>query len=141
MPQLLLLYLCIWMTLLSLGLMTLTLWHLFKLWVSIFLLRILAHYIFFLGIEVARTDSGLFLSRHNYIHDLLHCTNMHQSKSISTPMLLSDKLSAIIGCTFDDLHWYCSVVVSHPYFAFTIPNISFDVNCVCQYMHNPHLPH
>ncbi|XP_041009156.1 uncharacterized mitochondrial protein AtMg00810-like [Juglans microcarpa x Juglans regia] len=99
----------------------------------------LLHY--FLGIEVHRTSSGLFLSQTKYITDLLKRTNMHNCKAVSTPMSSSEKLTVLDGCTYEDPQWYRSVVGSLQYLAFTRLDISFAVNRVCQFMHNPRLPH
>ncbi|KAF5470623.1 hypothetical protein F2P56_011125 [Juglans regia] len=56
-------------------------------------------------------------------------------------MSTSVKLTALDGCSFEDPSLYRSVVGSLQYLAFTRPDISYAVNCVCQYMHSPRLPH
>ncbi|XP_042983205.1 uncharacterized mitochondrial protein AtMg00810-like [Carya illinoinensis] len=66
---------------------------------------------------------------------------MHNSKAVSTPMSVSSKISAFDGSSFEDPHLYRSVVGSLQYLSFTRPDISFAVNKVCQYMHNPKIPH
>lgn len=66
---------------------------------------------------------------------------MHNSKVVSTPMSTIEKLTAFDGNTFKDPPWYHSVVGSLQYLAFIRPDISYVVNCVCQYMHSPRLPH
>lgn len=96
---------------------------------------------FFLGIEVTRNNAGLFLAQNKYISDLLLKTNMHNCISISTPMYVSKYFFAIDGNAFEDPQWYRSVVGSLQYLAFTRLDISFAVNCVCQFMRNPHLTH
>ncbi|KAF5470864.1 hypothetical protein F2P56_011352 [Juglans regia] len=96
---------------------------------------------YFLGIEVTRTPSGLCLSQSKYKTDLLHRTNMHQSKPVTTPMASSTRLTALEGSSFEDPQLYRSVVGSLQYLSFTRPDISFAVNRVCQYMHHPRLPH
>lgn len=97
--------------------------------------------LFLLGIEVARITSGFFLLQSKYISDLLHCTNIHNSKSISTTISIIEKLTALDGCTFEYLQCYRSVVDSIQYLIFTRPDISFVMNRVCQYMHHPCLPY
>lgn len=108
---------------------------------SIFLVKNLGPLHYFLGIELIRTSSGLFLSQSKYISDLLKRTNMHLSKFVSTPMTTSKPLNSLDGCTFDDPQLYRSVVGSLQYLAFTRPNVSSAINRVCQYMHNPSLSH
>lgn len=78
---------------------------------------------YFLGIEVTRSASGLYLSQCKYISNLLVHINMHQSKPVSTHMPFSLKLSTVDGCSFDDPHLYQSVVGSLQYLAFTKPDI------------------
>jgi hypothetical protein len=43
----------------------------------------------FLGVEIIPTNSGLFLTQHHYIRDILHRANMTDSKPVSTPMATS----------------------------------------------------
>lgn len=57
----------------------------------------------FLGIEVHQNTSSTFLSRSKYIIDLFSKTNMHHSKSVSTPTSSSEKLTLLDGPTFEDL--------------------------------------
>lgn len=80
-----------------------------------FIVKDLGHLYFFLGIEVYRHASGLFLSQAQYISNLLVKTNMHNSKPITTPMSLSLKLSVFDGVSFEDPILYRSVVGSLPY--------------------------
>ena len=47
---------------------------------------------FFLGVEAFPTANGLFLSQQKYICDLLHRTNMLESKEVSHPMSSSEQL-------------------------------------------------
>jgi hypothetical protein len=47
---------------------------------------------YFLGIEVHHTLTGLVLTQHKYIQDLLQRTNMTSCNGVPTPMLPSDKL-------------------------------------------------
>jgi hypothetical protein len=55
---------------------------------------------YFLGVEVHHTSTGLVLTQHKYIHDLLLCTNMDTSNGVSTPMLPTDKLTLHGGDPF-----------------------------------------
>lgn len=88
---------------------------------------------YFLGVEVHYLSSGLFLSWSKYIADLLFCTNMHKSKSVSTPMTTSVRLTAFDGPTFEDPQLYQSIVGSRQYLSFTRLDISFAMNKVCHY--------
>ena len=49
---------------------------------------------FFLGIELARSKHGIFISQRKYVLDLLKETGMLGSKACDTPMEQNQKLSA-----------------------------------------------
>ncbi|RVX10904.1 Retrovirus-related Pol polyprotein from transposon RE1 [Vitis vinifera] len=95
----------------------------------------LLHY--FLVIKVHRSTSGLHLSQHKYITDLLACTSMTDSKSVHSPMASGYALSIHDGTPLEDGTTYRSVVGALQYCTLTRPNISFVVNKVCQFMHSP----
>jgi histone deacetylase 1/2 len=98
---------------------------------------------YFLGLEVAHSDSGLTLTQQKYSHDLLRRAGMLQCKSTPTPMSATDKLSAFDGelLSSDEATEYRSVVGGLQYLLITRPDISFAVNRVCQYLHAPRDPH
>jgi hypothetical protein len=52
---------------------------------------------FFLGIKVIPTRTGLFLSQHKYVRDLLTSTNMIGAKDVSTPLSTSISLQLVDG--------------------------------------------
>lgn len=56
--------------------------------------KIWIHYIFFffLGIQITKTASGLYLSQTKYIQDLLVKTEMLEAKACDTPCLPYNKL-------------------------------------------------
>lgn len=95
---------------------------------------------FFLGIEVHQNSHCLYLNQAKYIFDLLHRTNMHDAKTISTPMPTSTKLTAFDGTSFEDPQLYHSVV-GMQYLAFTHRDIFYSINKVCQFMHCPKNTH
>jgi hypothetical protein len=92
---------------------------------------------------VSRISSGLLLSQHKYISDLLTQTYMLASKGVATSMLPTDRLKLADGepLSFEDTTKYRSVVGALQYILFTRSNIAFSVNCVCQYMASPTFVH
>jgi hypothetical protein len=92
---------------------------------------------FFLGVEVQRVADGILLSQQRYISDLLHRTNMHLAKPISSPMSSSTQLSKFDGLSLTDATLYRSTVGSLQYLALTRPDIAFSVNKVAQFMQTP----
>jgi len=98
---------------------------------------------FFLGMEL--TPIGItgsyVLSQHRYISDILRQTNMHEAKSVSTPMPSTMKLTATDGTPMEDKSLYRSVVGALLYLVNTSPDISFAVNKLCQFLQNPTTSH
>lgn len=64
---------------------------------------------------------------------------MTNCKSVSTPMLVTDKLALDVGTPLDekDTFTYRSLVGGLQYLTLTRPDISFPVNKVCQYLARP----
>ncbi|CAM8882543.1 unnamed protein product [Rhodiola kirilowii] len=101
-----------------------------------FALKDLGDLNYFLGIHIARSPSGITLSQHNYIIDVLAWSKMLDSKPISTHGDPSSRLT-LWGDAFSDPKLYRQIVGSLQYATITRPEIAYAVNCVCQYMHAP----
>ena len=91
----------------------------------------------FLGVEVIPTPTGLFLSQHRYIQDILQQFNMDGAKDVSTPLGTIEVLSVSDKSPVVDATPYRKLVRSLQYLAFTRPDISFAVNKLSQFMYNP----
>ncbi|BBN68591.1 hypothetical protein Prudu_489S000400 [Prunus dulcis] len=102
---------------------------------SLFPVKDLGPLHYFLGLEVQRTDEGLFLHQGKYLMDLLQKTKMEGAKPCSTP-LGTTKLDHG-GIPLDNPTEYRSIVGGLQYLTWTRPDISFAVNQVCQFMHAP----
>ena len=96
---------------------------------------------YFLGIEVQRSSNGLHLSQNRYITDLLQRMQMSTTNSVSTPMCPNTTLSLASGMVMDDPTRYRMAVGSLQYLSLTRPDISFAVNKLSQYMHQPTTEH
>jgi hypothetical protein len=103
-----------------------------------------------LGMEITRDrNSGLlFLSQQNYIKKVLHRFNMHDAKSVSTPIAPHFKLSAEqCPSTDEDFEYmsrvpYSSVVGSLMYaMVCSRPDLSYAMSLVSRYMANPGKEH
>jgi len=66
---------------------------------------------------------------------------MLDSKPQPTPMISSLRLVVDASVAVVDPTLYRSVVGTLQYITLTCPELSFSVNRVCQFMHNPQLPH
>ncbi|KAM1830529.1 hypothetical protein ACFX13_020749 [Malus domestica] len=94
---------------------------------------------YFLGLEIQRSSTGLFLHQTKYLLDLLGKTNMAGAKPCCTP-LGSNKLDHS-GPFLSNPTEYRSIVGGLQYLTWTRPDISFAVNQICQFMHAPRDQH
>ncbi|XP_072147931.1 uncharacterized mitochondrial protein AtMg00810-like [Setaria viridis] len=97
-------------------------------------LRTLHH---FLGVHVRRTARGLFLSQHQYTLDILKRANMSDCKTCATLVDTCAKLSAIASPPVKDATAYRSLASALQYLTFTRPNITYAIQQICLYMHDP----
>ncbi|KAD5508773.1 hypothetical protein E3N88_16476 [Mikania micrantha] len=95
----------------------------------------------FLGIKVTHTPTGLFLDQSQYTKDILSRASMTACKPCSTPVDSSAKLSALDGPIFHDPSLYRSLAGALQYLTFTRPDITYAVQQICLFMHQPHDPH
>ena len=91
----------------------------------------------FLGIEVRRDHSGLFLSQTRYIIDLLSKFDMAKCKSCPTPMSTGKLVSANDSSPLANSTLYRSVVGALQYLTHTRPDITFVVNRLSQFLSAP----
>lgn len=95
---------------------------------------------YFLGLEVAYTDDGLFLSQSKYANDILVRAELVECKPVSTPMVVGQHLTST-GSSFSDPPLFRSLVGALQYLTITRPDISFVVNTVSQFMQSPSIEH
>ncbi|GJZ97987.1 ribonuclease H-like domain-containing protein [Tanacetum coccineum] len=95
---------------------------------------------YFLGIFVTRNASGMFLSQQKYATEVLDRAGMLNCKPCRTPVDTDSKLSAD-GAPISDSTLYRSLAGALQYLTFTRPDISYAVQQVCLFMHDPREPH
>lgn len=95
----------------------------------------------FLGINVTRSSRGLFLSQHQYALEILERAHMSNCKPIATPIDTRAKLSATDGAPVSDPSLYHSLAGALQYLTLTRPDITYAVQQVCLFMHDPREPH
>ncbi|GKD63807.1 ribonuclease H-like domain-containing protein [Tanacetum coccineum] len=95
---------------------------------------------YFLGISVTRDSSGLFLSQNKYAIEILDKAHMDNCNPSQTPIDTESKLGSD-GDPVSDPTLYLSLAGSLQYLTFTRPDISYAVQQVCLYMHDPREPH
>jgi len=98
---------------------------------------------YFLGIEVNRSRDGLVLSQSRYAGELVKRAGMSDCRPVDTPLSASEKLSMADGVKLDaeSATNYRSIVGALQYLTLTRPDISFSVNKVCQFLHEPTSAH
>jgi histone deacetylase 1/2 len=108
-----------------------------------FALKDLGHLNYFLGIEVKFLNGGLLLTQRKYASELLRRAGLLKCGPAPTPMISSEKLSALDGTPLsaDESTRYRSIVGGLQYLTMTRPDLSFSVNKVCQYLHAPRSSH
>ncbi|GKD17916.1 ribonuclease H-like domain-containing protein [Tanacetum coccineum] len=95
---------------------------------------------YFLGISVTRDSFGMFLSLRKYAMEILEHAHMVGYNSSRTPIDTESKLRDG-GTPVVDPTLYRSLVGSLQYLTFTRPDITYAVQQVCLYMHDPREPH
>nr|GEU70300.1 uncharacterized mitochondrial protein AtMg00810-like [Tanacetum cinerariifolium] len=95
---------------------------------------------YFLGISVTRNSIGMFLSPKKYAIELLDREHMTTCNPTRTPVDTESKLGAD-GDPVSDPTLYRSLACGLQYLTFTRPNISYVVQQVCLYIHDPREPY
>lgn len=96
---------------------------------------------YFLGIEVARSKRGIFLSQKKYILDLLTEVGMLDCKPADTPIIQNHKLGEYTSQVLTDKGRYQRLVGKLIYLSHTRPDIAYAVSVVSQFMHQPSKDH
>jgi hypothetical protein len=92
---------------------------------------------YFLGIEVARSNQGIFLSQRKYILDLLSEVGLLECKPAETPIVQNHKLGEHPDQVPTNKERYQRLVGKLIYLSHTRPDIAYAVSVVSQFMHNP----
>ena len=95
----------------------------------------------FLGITVKRNESGLLLHQQNYAADILLRANMSNCNPCLTPVDTKQKLSADDSPPVSDPTMHRSLAGALQYLTFTRPDLSFSVQQICLFMHDPRENH
>ncbi|CAH9069453.1 unnamed protein product [Cuscuta europaea] len=96
---------------------------------------------YFLGIEVARNSTGIFLCQRKYVLDILAETGLTGARPVSFPMIQNHKLQSDTGPNFSDPERYRRLVGKLIYLTLTRPDISYYVHILSQFMQCPKMAH
>jgi hypothetical protein len=100
----------------------------------------LGHLHYFLGIEVAYSTQGIYLSQRKYALDLLKETRMMDCQPAATPIEQNHKIQADCGKPVDKRRFQ-RLVGRLIYLSHTRPDIAYAVSVVSRYMHDPRIGH
>ena len=96
---------------------------------------------YFLGLEIACSQQGIFVCQRHYALELLNDTGFMGCKPVRTPMEPNLKLSKEEGESLDDPMMHRRMIGKLLYLAITRSDLSFAVNRLSQFMANPRKPH
>ncbi|RVX15566.1 Retrovirus-related Pol polyprotein from transposon RE1 [Vitis vinifera] len=96
---------------------------------------------YFLGIEVAYSTQGIFISQQKYVIDLLAEIGKIGCKLVSTPMDPNHKLGEDKEESMVDKRMYQRLVGRLIYLAHTRPGIAYLMSVISQFMHDPREPY
>ncbi|GJU61042.1 ribonuclease H-like domain-containing protein [Tanacetum coccineum] len=94
---------------------------------------------YFLGVSAQRSKFGFFLSQSKFVEEILE-RHMQHCNPCKTPVDTESKLGSD-GDPVSDPTLYRSLAGALQYLTFTRPDISYDVQQICLYMHDPRDPH
>ncbi|GJY34362.1 ribonuclease H-like domain-containing protein [Tanacetum coccineum] len=95
---------------------------------------------YFLGISAQRTSSGLFLSQTKYATEILEQAHMMNCNPCKTHVSTESKLGPD-GDPVENPSLFRSLAGALQYLTFTRPDLSYAVQQICLYMHDPREPH
>ncbi|GJX25679.1 ribonuclease H-like domain-containing protein [Tanacetum coccineum] len=95
---------------------------------------------YFLGISVTRDSLDMFLSQCKYATKILELAHIVGCNPSRNPIDSESKMGDD-GDLVSDLTLYQSLAGSLQYLTFSLPDISYAVQQVCLYMHDPREPH
>lgn len=98
---------------------------------------------YFLGLEIARSPSGIYLHQKKYTLDILNDTGLLAAKPSAVPMeqnhTLLKNTSALLSVS--DIKSYRRLVGRLIYLTITRPDLSYPVHVLSQFLHQPRVDH
>lgn len=96
---------------------------------------------FFLGIEFARSEKGIFMSQRKYALHILQDSGLLGARPDSFPMEQNLALTSTNGALLNDPTKYRRLVGRLIYLTVCRPDIVYPVRTLSQFMHEPRKPH
>ncbi|XP_023754735.1 uncharacterized mitochondrial protein AtMg00810-like [Lactuca sativa] len=102
-----------------------------------FTIKDLGNASYFLGIELLKTEEGLYVNQRKYVLDILFEVGLIGAKPASTPSIKNMHLSIQGGVLMKEPEKYRKLVGKLLYLNFTRPDISHAVQQLSQFLHSP----
>ncbi|KAL0408278.1 UNVERIFIED_CONTAM: Retrovirus-related Pol polyprotein from transposon RE1 [Sesamum radiatum] len=104
---------------------------------SLFTIKDLGDARYFLGLEIARNSTGMYVAQAKYVQDIIRDIGLLNARPTSTPFPLGLKLSEDCGALLADQGKYRRLVGRLLYLCFTRPDISHSVQQLSQFLSRP----
>ncbi|KAL0400699.1 UNVERIFIED_CONTAM: Retrovirus-related Pol polyprotein from transposon RE1 [Sesamum latifolium] len=104
---------------------------------TLFTIKDLGYAKYFLGLEIARSLTGMAITQQKYISDIISDTSLPAAKAVSIPLPQGVKFSIDTGTSLIDADRYRRLIGCLLYLGFTRPDVSFAVQQLSQFIHWP----
>ncbi|KAL0458234.1 UNVERIFIED_CONTAM: Retrovirus-related Pol polyprotein from transposon RE1 [Sesamum latifolium] len=104
---------------------------------TLFTIKDLGYAKYFLGLEIARSPTGIAITQQKYISNIISDTGLTTANAVSTPLPQGVKFSIDTGVPLTDPERYRRLIGRLLYLGFTRPDVSFAVQQLSQFIHRP----
>ncbi|CAM8925879.1 unnamed protein product [Rhodiola kirilowii] len=96
---------------------------------------------YFLGLEIARNSTGIFVSQRKYALEIIAESGLLGSKPCEFPMDSHHQLASVEGPDLDNPERYRRLIGRLVYLTITRPELCYAVHTLSQFMQSPKEPH
>ncbi|KAL0301405.1 UNVERIFIED_CONTAM: Retrovirus-related Pol polyprotein from transposon RE2 [Sesamum radiatum] len=107
---------------------------------DLFTIKDLGNAKYFLGLELACSAQGTYVTQRKYLQDIIHDCRLDNAKPTSTPLPAGIKFDASLACLASPER-YRRLVGRLLYLGFSRPDISFAVQQLSQFIQHPRQPY